>query len=194
MLEVVLNQVEFVHIPVEIHPGMVSTGNSSVKLVKMTGKTIGGGAMKSQRVDKLNAILEKLQNNVDEKVVTKLELEKCSIIIERLASFLSDCEECNKRFVDLENYFVQLLDKSAEILEEDLKHHKQKMNDISSHLENQHNLVPSGHYLSIYMSIGISLGLVFGLVIFDNLALGLSIGTGIGIAIGAGLDADVKRG
>lgn len=159
----------------------------------MTGKTIEGDAMETQRVDKLNAILEELRNHVDEKVVTKLELEKWSRLIQRLDSFSFNCEECNKYFADCENHFVQLLDKSAELIEDDFKQHKLKMITISSHLENRHNLVQSGHYLSIYMTIGTSLGIVFGLVIFDNLALGLSLGTGIGIAIGAGLDADAKK-
>ncbi|MFD1849431.1 hypothetical protein [Oceanobacillus bengalensis] len=149
--------------------------------------------MESQRVEKLKTILEEFRNTVDEKDARKLELGKCNRIIQKLGSFSSECEECFQHFIDLENHIIQLVDKVDELIENDVKHHKQKIDNISSHLQKQHKLVTSGYYLSIYMSIGTSLGIVFGLLIFDNIGLGLPLGMGIGVAIGAGLDADAKK-
>jgi chromosome segregation ATPase len=149
--------------------------------------------MNSQRVDKLNTILEEIKNTGDDQVAKKLELDKCKRIINRLSSFSSDCEECNQHLINFEKHIFQVNDKRDHLTESDFKQHKQTLGDVSSHLQKQHKLVTSGHYLSIYMSMGISLGVVFGLVIFDNIGLGIPIGISVGLAIGAGLDADAKK-
>lgn len=149
--------------------------------------------MESNRLDNLHTILDEFRNTVDDKVATKLEIDKCKRIMNRLNSFSSDCEECSQHFMDLEAYIMQLKDKVDNLTEDDFKNHQQKISSISSHLQNQHKLVTSGYYLSVYMSLGMSLGLVFGLLIFDNIALGLPLGMGVGVAIGAGLDEDAKK-
>lgn len=82
--------------------------------------------MESQRVDKLKTIFEELRNSVDEKVATKLELDKCNRIIQRLSSFSSDCEECHQHFVYLESHIMQLKAKLEQLTESDFKEHKQK--------------------------------------------------------------------
>jgi hypothetical protein len=150
--------------------------------------------MESHRIDKLNTIFDEIQKTVDKKVATKLEIDKCRRIIQRLNSFSTDCEECYQHFIELENHLIQLAEKvEHQVEDDDFKNHKQIIANVTSHLEKQHKLVTSGYYLSVYMSIGMSIGLVFGLLIFDNLALGLPIGMGIGVAIGAGLDEDAKK-
>ncbi|MGP4038712.1 hypothetical protein ACTWP4_02205 [Gracilibacillus sp. D59] len=149
--------------------------------------------MDSQRVDKLKTMIEEFGSSVDEQVARKLELEKCNRIIQKLGTFSSDCKECSQSFVDLENHIKELINKREQLVENDFKHHKQKINHISSHLMKQHKIVTSGYYLSIFMSIGTGVGAVFGLLIFDNIGLGLPLGVGIGVAIGASLDADAKK-
>ncbi|WP_231710651.1 hypothetical protein [Gracilibacillus suaedae] len=149
--------------------------------------------MESERVNKLITLLEELRNNADQQVASKLEKDKCKRIVQRLSSFSVDCKDCYQYLVKFEEHLLQLKDKKDYFAEKDVKHHKQKIASISSHLQKQHKLVSSGFYLSIYMSIGTSLGVVFGLLIFDNVGLGLPLGIAIGVAIGSGLDADAKK-
>jgi len=149
--------------------------------------------MENQRVYKLIAIIENFKNTINEHTATKLELDKCKRIVERLSSFSVDCAECDNHFFELEKHMMQLKDTKDHLLDIDYKQHKQIIGNISSHLTKQHKLVTKGLYLGVYMSIGTSLGIVFGMVIFDNIALGLPIGIGLGVAIGAGLDADAKK-
>ncbi|WP_226376967.1 hypothetical protein [Oceanobacillus halotolerans] len=149
--------------------------------------------MEGQRVDKLNSTLEEIKSTVGEQDSKKMELDKCKRIIQKLSSFSTDCEECYRHFIDLEAHIEHLMDKKDSLVEDDFKHHKQKIGDIRSHLQKQHKLVPSGYYMSIYMSLGISLGVVLGLLIFDNIGLGLPFGISIGLAIGVGVDEDAKK-
>ncbi|WP_245548510.1 hypothetical protein [Gracilibacillus lacisalsi] len=136
--------------------------------------------MESERVKKLITMLEELRNTVDEHVAPKLEIDKCKRVVQRMSSFSDDCKDCYQYLVEFEEHLRQL---SGEYLAEmDVKHHKQKLINISSHLQKQHKLVTSGYYLSIYMSIGTSLGVVFGLLIFDNIGLGLPLGIAMGVA------------
>ncbi|CDO03428.1 hypothetical protein BN988_01942 [Oceanobacillus picturae] len=149
--------------------------------------------MESQRVKNVVNSIEEISNNVDEQVATELELEKFNRIINRLDSFSNECEECEQYFTDLESHIKDLLEKNSTITEDDIKHHNQKINNISTHLMKKHNLVTSGFYFSVYMPIGTSLGVVFGLLIFDNIGIGLPLGVGLGVAIGAALDANAKK-
>ncbi|GIO28010.1 hypothetical protein [Ornithinibacillus bavariensis] len=149
--------------------------------------------MESQRVDILVEKLKELRNKIDNEVAIRLQLDKYQKVIQKLGSFASKCERCYQYFIDLENYIQQLIDSLDHIEEYDFRHHKQKLNHISTHLLKQHKLVSSGFYLSIFMSIGTSLGVVYGLLIVDNIALGIPLGAGIGVAIGVALDADAKK-
>lgn len=107
--------------------------------------------MESQRVGKLNTLLEDISNTVDKEVNTKLDLDKSKRIIQRLSSFSSNCEECYQFFIDVENDIFQLQDKLDQLSEDDMKHHKQTVDNISSHLQKTHKLVTSGYYLSLYI-------------------------------------------
>lgn len=149
--------------------------------------------MESKRVDRLITRLNDYRNTVDEKVGTKLELEKCERMIQKLSALSSNCEGCKQHFVEMEDHIIHLKEQSEQHVEVDYKLHKQKIDTISSHLLKKHKLVPTGYYLSVYMSFGLSLGVVFGLLIFDNIALGISLGIAVGVAIGAGLDAGAKN-
>ncbi|SHF90310.1 hypothetical protein [Ornithinibacillus halophilus] len=149
--------------------------------------------MESQRVENMYTILDEMSKNENKTIVAKLDVDRCKRVIQRLDSFSSDCEECEEHFVDLESHLMELHEKVDHLDEDDLKKHGQKLENISSHLKNQHKLVTSGYYMSIFISIGTSLGLVFGLVLFDNLALGLPIGMSVGLAIGVMLDENAKK-
>ncbi len=149
--------------------------------------------MDNQRVDELNNFLEEIRQKADEKTAAKLELDKCKRIIQRLSSFSSDCEKCDQHFIELENHLIQLKGKAEHLAEDEIKHHRQLVDTISSHLQKQHKLVARGYYLALYMCIGISIGSALGLVVFENLALGLPLGMCMGIAIGTGMDEDAKK-
>lgn len=147
----------------------------------------------SQYEHKLIAALEELQKNSDEQVATKLELDKCKRIVQKLRSHSDDCAVCKQYFIEFEEHILQLKEKQHSLTEEDFKQHKQTIDNISAHLIKQHKLVRSGYYLSIYMSIGTSLGIVLGLLIFDNIGIGLPLGIGAGVAIDASLDGNAKK-
>ena len=149
--------------------------------------------MNNNRAEKLKLRLNEIRNTIDPKPVKHLELEKCERIINRLAEFSSDCDSCSQRLSDFENHISLLLTQKETINKQVIKDHTAFINQIESHLTDQHDLVSSGHYTGIYMSLGLSLGLLFGLVIFDNIGIGLPIGLAIGLAIGAGKDEDVKK-
>ncbi|OAS82751.1 MULTISPECIES: hypothetical protein [Metabacillus] len=143
--------------------------------------------------DQVKAIIKELRNGVSKQIVTKLDLNKCERVIENLTSLSVGCEECQNHLLELKNHFEHLKTNVDQIEETDFKQHKQLINQIVSHPQKKHKLVPEGYYLGIYMSVGMSLGVVFGLTIFENIALGLPIGMCMGIAIGASLDADAKK-
>lgn len=147
------------------------------------------------RVNNIQAELDKLKNRVGEKTAAKLELDKCSRIIQRLAEFSADCEECQQYFDELESHILQLLNqtKTEELTKQDIKLHRKMVASITSHLMDKHKLVTSGYYMSIYLAFGLSMGLVFGMLLFDNMPLGMPLGMAMGIAIGSGLDADAKK-
>lgn len=136
-------------------------------------------------------IIDRLNNEMDDKQANTLELDLLKRITIRLQSF--DCTECTN-YIPVIGEYVNYLDINKNSLEKQkLKEYREIIDEIETHLQNEHGLVSEGHYLSVYMSIGMSIGLVFGLIIFDNLALGLPIGMAIGIAIGSGIDADNKK-
>ena len=141
-----------------------------------------------------NEILEKiarLNDEIDNKQAKTLDLDLLKRIIIRLQSF--DCNECTNYLSEM-NEFVNYLNGNINSLEKQkLKEFWKTIEEIKTHLQKEHGLVPEGYYQSIYMSLGMSIGLLFGLTIFDNLAMGLPIGMSIGLAIGAGIDADYKK-
>jgi F0F1-type ATP synthase assembly protein I len=145
-------------------------------------------------MDKYNQILEKidgLNDEIDDKQAKTLELDLLKRITIRLHSF--DCTECANYLSEMCEY-IDYLDENKNSLEKQkLKDYRKIIEEIKTHLQKEHGLIPEGYYLSIYMSIGMSIGLVFGLTVFDNLAMGLPIGMSIGLAIGAGIDADYKK-
>ena len=85
----------------------------------------GGGSMEDQRVEKLKTMLQDFRDKVDEKVVAKLELDKCNRIIGRLDSFSPDCVVCEQHFLDLEEQIIQLTDPSKQLENPDYKQYKE---------------------------------------------------------------------
>jgi hypothetical protein len=138
-------------------------------------------------------MIRALKRTVSKQTTTKLDLDKCERIVERLESFSASCEGCQQHLLEVKNHFT-LLEVNVERIEETtFKQHRQLINHIISHLQKKHKLIAEGYYLAIFMSIGMSIGVAFGLTIFDNIGLGIPIGMCFGLAIGAGLDADAKK-
>ena len=149
--------------------------------------------MKSEIVERLKMNMEEISQTVDEKTALKLELDKCKRIVKRFSSFSNDCDACQQHLLELDSQFVEILERMDQLDKKDFKEHYIMTENITSHLQEQHKLIPDGHYMSIYMTIGISIGLLFGLFVFDNIALGLPIGMVIGMMIGLGIDRDAKK-
>ena len=150
-----------------------------------------GEIMNNKNYKKILEKIARLNDEIDDKQAKTLELDLLKRIIIRLQAF--DCTECANNLSELSGY-VNYLDENKNSLEkQELKEYRKIIEEIKTHLQKEHGLVPQGYYLSVYMSIGMSIGLVFGLTVFDNLALGLPIGMAIGIAIGSGIDADYKK-
>jgi hypothetical protein len=143
--------------------------------------------------DKLKADLLVFNEKIGDKNSKQLNVDQLIRVVDRLETFSGECQECEKYLSNFSNHIENLKNQYVNNMKLDFKDHQKKVNEIISHLQNQHKLISEGYYLTIYMSIGMSLGLVFGLLVGDNLALGLSFGLGIGIAIGASLDADAKK-
>ncbi len=145
-------------------------------------------------MDDTNQILDKLtklNDTLDVKQAKALELDLQKRITIRLQSF--DCSKCETYLSELDGYVSYLCENYRSLEKRELKERRKIIQEIKTHLQKVHGLVPEDYYLGTYMSIGMSLGLVFGLTVFDNIAMGLPLGMGIGLAIGAGLDADNKK-
>ncbi|WP_027963000.1 hypothetical protein [Halalkalibacillus halophilus] len=149
--------------------------------------------MDNYQAKNLKTALTEIRNSMDEGDQSKLDLDLYEKVIDKVASYAVECDECKEYLIEMEVHIAQIQKEITSKNEINFKLHKQKVNEFTSHLTNQHNLVTEGYYLSIYMAIGTGIGLPFGLLLFDNIALGLPIGIGIGVAIGAGLDADAKE-
>lgn len=158
----------------------------------MTSNYFKGGATLEKQADELLATIRKVKSAVSKESCKKLNLNKCERVVQRLASFSEDCADCQRYLLELKNHFIQL-EANIDRVDTVINQHKKLINELVSHLQKKHKLVPEGMYLTLYMSIGMSLGIVFGLTIFENIGLGIPIGMSLGIAIGAGLDADAKK-
>ncbi len=149
--------------------------------------------MENHRMDQLISMLKELEGIVEKETAKKLEVKKCNRIIQKLHSFITDCEICEQYFNDLESRIIRIRDKEVQLTMGEIDQLKQEIDHISTHLQEEHKLVSSGYYLSIYMTMGMSLGVVLGLLVLDNIALWLPLGFGIGITVGAAIDADAEK-
>ncbi|MGM0867471.1 MAG: hypothetical protein ACQEWF_22680 [Bacillota bacterium] len=144
-------------------------------------------------VDQIKTMINELRSVDNKKISTKLDLNKCERLVEKLGSLSINCQECEQYLLEFKNHFIQLKSNIDKIEETDFKQHQQLIHQTFSHLQKKHKLQPEGYYLGIFMSLGISFGVVFGLTIFDNIALGIPIGMCVGLAIGSSLDAYAKK-
>ncbi len=149
--------------------------------------------MNNNRAEKLKLRLNEIRNTIDPKPVKHLELEKCERMISRLVEFSIDCEPCAQYLSDFEDHISRLLDQKETLNKQVIKEHTKFINEIESHITEQHDLVSSGYYTGIYMSLGLSLGLLFGLVLFENISMALPIGLSIGLTIGIVKDESAKK-
>jgi hypothetical protein len=144
-------------------------------------------------VEHVKTMISRVRGAVSKKTMSKLDLDKCERIVERIGTFSASCEGCHQHLLEVKNHFTELETNVDRIEETTFKRHRQLINHIISHLQKEHKLIAEGYYLAIFMSIGMSIGVAFGLTIFDNIGLGIPIGMCFGLAIGAGLDADAKK-
>jgi hypothetical protein len=140
--------------------------------------------------------LDAIEKNIAEKRIKKMKLPFAKRIIKRLNEFSKTCNACEVRLHDFSIVIEKLSHGSNQEMDKELN---TLINDATTHLQKEHNLVPENHYTNTYMSYGVALGLVFGggfsQLINQNafIGIGLPIGIGIGLAIGSKLDADAKK-
>lgn len=117
--------------------------------------------------------------------------ERLEKVIQHLGSF-PQCPECNKDVTELNETIEGVIDQ-GQLGVDEAKQLNAVINTILAHLEKEHELLPEGHYISIYLPLGLSLGVAFGLTLLDNIGMGIALGLSLGVAIGASLDADAKK-
>lgn len=92
-------------------------------------------------------MIKELRSGVSKQIAMKLDLNKCERVIENLNSLSVGCEECQHHLLKFKNHFIHLKTNVNRIEETDFKQHKQLINQIFSHLQKKHKLVPEGYYL-----------------------------------------------
>src|SRR5699024_10644623 len=145
------------------------------------------------RKEVLSQKISDVKLQADEKTIAKLELDKYLRIVEKMDTFCADCEDCDRYLNELEMYVEELSNRMNQLYKEDYADNQKQVQELTSHLQKTHHLIPENYYMSIFMSLGMGVGLPFGLLLFDNIALGLPIGMIFGIAIGVGMDADAMK-
>jgi len=150
--------------------------------------------VEQQQIDKLRSVFAELKEKagIDSAGAKKLELPKVERLVARLVEF-SGCLGCQDYVVKLTGLLQGLTERFEQLERSDYKALSLLAQDITTHLEKEHQLIPDGYYIGTYIALGVSLGLIFGMNIFDNLPMGLGIGLSLGVAIGAGLDGDAKK-
>src|SRR5690625_5348304 len=149
--------------------------------------------MDNKRELQLKESLKAFKIDIDPKLVSKLNLEKCERIIDRLTGFLSECEICEAYFTKLDKHLLQLFEQNEAIDQQRVKAHSQFIGEIETHLIEEHDLITSGYYTSIYMSLGMWIGLLFGLVVFGNIVYVFAFGVCCGFVIGSCIYADASK-
>lgn len=152
--------------------------------------------MDKNRLENIVKNTNYLKENLDEKKIKNLNLDLLEKIAKRLYSLSDKCKECNDYLLILEEN-VRLLKERENLPKDIYKSNNKIISDITTHLQNQHNIIQEGYYTVMCIGLGISfgagLGLVFGLIIFDELALGLPIGSGLGISLGVAIGANMDK-
>lgn len=117
-------------------------------------------------------------------------------VINRLASFSDECQECTNFINNLESYIDSI---RVNVDKQTIKAYNTFLQKIISHMQLKHKLVNDSYYLTLFIPIGMALGMAFGTVIglissFKGISSsGIGIGLCLGVAIGAALDADAKK-
>ncbi len=110
----------------------------------------------------------------------------------RVAEFYDECGECQLFQQEITAYVNELGNMVHLADNVRRKKYAKRLKQTVRHLQNQHKLVPKGHYIGIWMSIGTGIGVAIGAAM-DNVGAGIPIGIGIGVAIGVMLDGKAKK-
>lgn len=137
--------------------------------------------------------LENLKKSVDVKSTKKLNLHLSERVIERLLSFMGECEECRAALEKLNNNIEHIIAEHGQLKKADFIVHKKLVSEVISHLTKKHKLVTEGYYMNIFLLIFLGAGYIFGQIIFDNISIGMSFGLSFGIIIGSILDSSAKK-
>jgi hypothetical protein len=113
-------------------------------------------------------------------------------IINRLALFSEECQECAGFINNLESYIDSIVvnaDKQTN------KIYHAYINSIISHLQLKHKLVSENYYLTVFMPLGMVFGTAFSSIdSFKGLSSGgIGIGLCLGVAIGSSMDTNAKK-
>lgn len=144
-------------------------------------------------LNKLTSNLSELKEKIGDKKNNKIDFDQSERIIKRIVSFSEECEECNGYTEELNEHIEKLRSIKGDIQKGSFKEYNGKIQEISSHLQKEHELIPTSYYLSIFLTIGMSIGTVIGLLLFDNIAIGSGLGMSIGTTVGILKDEDAKK-
>ncbi|MBH1940625.1 hypothetical protein I5677_06965 [Mobilitalea sibirica] len=137
--------------------------------------------------------LKEKKNNSKDRYMKPLNVDLLERITQRLIEFSDNCDECTNFITDLTDLLNDIIYKQEPLDKKDFMRFQSKLKVITQHMEKEHNLLPDGHYISMYLPLGISFGLIFGLILFDNISMGLPLGVAFGLIIGSSMDADAKK-
>jgi len=138
----------------------------------------------SKITDKKMYISDKQSNNY--------KLDLLERIINRLASFSEECQECTGFINNLDSYIDSIV---ANADKQTNKVYHTYINSIISHLQLKHKLVSDNYYLTIFLPLGMVFGTAFSSIgSFKGMSgTGIGIGLCLGVAIGTGMDANAKK-
>jgi len=135
--------------------------------------------------------IDKHKGRFSKRDYKKYKLDLLLRMAKRVASFSTDCVEC-QNFQGEITKLVEDLGDLVHSFKEKRKSHNQVINSIVKHLQKHHELITEGKNLAIWIAIGSGMGVAIGAG-SDNIGVGIAIGVGIGVAIGSYMDAKAKK-
>ena len=134
--------------------------------------------------------------NLHKATLTKKEYKKYKLdlllrIAQRVDSFSSICGECQMFQPEITRLTEELRNLSL-MSKESRKNYFKTLGTITKHLQKEHKLVTSGHYIGIWMTIGTAIGVAIGAAL-GNPGAGPAIGIALGVAVGSYLDRKAKK-
>ena len=133
---------------------------------------------------------------LDNKQIKYYRLDLLERIINRLALFSDECQECTNFINNLEPYIDSI---RVNVDKQTIKAYNTFLQKIISHMQLKHKLVNDSYYLTLFipigMVVGMAVGMAFGIIssFYGISSSGIGIGLCLGVAIGAAIDADAKK-